>query len=486
MQKLIIRADGNSKTGLGHLYRVFALIEMYKQDYDCVLVTRSGTTTEIIPEDYIYFLIPDEVNLQQEPLWLIEKFPGEGNWLLADGYHFDSKYQKAIKNAGFRLLYIDDLTGEHMYADVVVNHSLSVKASDYKAEPYTRFALGTSYAILRPLFLEAAKQKREIHKLSTAFVCFGGADPLNLTFKATKALLNIEQIKEISIVLGAAYPHNEIYELGLASSQIQIHKNLSEAELLAVMQKSDFAIAPSSNILYELFAVKMPVLSGFYVDNQKSLYKGCVENGLIFEAGNFEFYTTADFEKKIKALLTQTNIQTWINVQAKVFYAGIKRRFLNLLRTIAYRKASEEDVMQVFEWSNDPLSRTNSYFSDPIPLETHKKWFAERLKDLSSSIYIAEVNNVPAGMIRYSLEKNNSVVGILIGEKFRGQGFATDFLVGTAKLHFKENKLPIFAYIKVQNKASVRSFEKAGYQKLRDELVHGVPSYVYKLTYEHV
>lgn len=486
MQKLIIRADGNSKTGLGHLYRVFALVEMYKEVYDCVLVTRAATTTEIIPKDYLYFLIPDEVNQQQEPTWLAKKFPEEGNWLVADGYHFGVEYQKAIKNAGFHLLYVDDLHTEHMYADVVVNHALSVKASDYKAEPYTRFALGTSYAILRPLFLEVNKQRREIHKLSTAFVCFGGADPLNLTLKATKALLNLEQIKKINIVLGAAYPHKEIYELASVKSQIQIHKNLSEADLLAVMQQSDFAIAPSSNILYELFAVKMPVLSGYYVDNQKSLYKGCVENGLIFEAGNFEFYTTTDFEEKIKTLLSQTNIQTWIDAQAKVFNAGIKDRFLNLLRTITYRKASEEDVMQVFEWSNDPLSRTNSYFSDPIPLETHKKWFAERLKDPSSSIYIAEVNNVPAGMIRYSLEENNAIVGILIGENFRGQGFATDFLTGTAKLYFKENKLPVFAYIKVQNRASIRSFEKAGYQKLREELVHNAPSFVCKLTYEHV
>lgn len=486
MQKLIIRADGNSKTGLGHLYRVFALIEMYKEVYDCVLVTRSTTTTEIIPKDYLYFLIPDEVNQQQEPAWLAEKFQKDGNWLLADGYHFDSEYQKAIKHAGFRLLYVDDLNTEHMYADVIVNHSLAIKSSDYNTEPYTRFALGTAYAILRPLFLEATKQKREIHKLSIAFVCFGGADPLNLTLKVTKALLKQEQIKKIHIVLGAAYPHKEIYELGQAHPQIQIHENLSEADLLGVMQQSDFAVAPASNILYELFAVKMPVLSGYYVDNQKSLYKGCVEHGLIFEAGNFECYAIADFEEKIETLLKQTNIQTWVDAQAKVFNAGIKDRFLNLLRAITYRKAREEDVMQVFEWSNDPLSRTNSYFSDPIPLETHKKWFADRLKDPSSIIYIAEVNQVPAGMIRYSLEENNAVVGILIGENFRGQGFATDFLTGTAKLYFKENKLPVFAYIKVQNRASIRSFEKAGYQKLREELVHNAPSFVYKLTYEHV
>ena len=33
-KKIIFRADGNATTGLGHLYRLFALVEMYKNDYD--------------------------------------------------------------------------------------------------------------------------------------------------------------------------------------------------------------------------------------------------------------------------------------------------------------------------------------------------------------------------------------------------------------------------------------------------------------------
>lgn len=32
--KIIFRADGNSNIGLGHLFRLFALVEIYKDVYE--------------------------------------------------------------------------------------------------------------------------------------------------------------------------------------------------------------------------------------------------------------------------------------------------------------------------------------------------------------------------------------------------------------------------------------------------------------------
>ena len=36
-KKVVLRADGNSKIGLGHVYRLLALAEMLKEDFECVL-----------------------------------------------------------------------------------------------------------------------------------------------------------------------------------------------------------------------------------------------------------------------------------------------------------------------------------------------------------------------------------------------------------------------------------------------------------------
>jgi len=53
------------------------------------------------------------------------------------------------------------------------------------------------------------------------------------------------------------------------------------------MQSCQMAIAPASTILYEVCSVKMPVLSGFYVGNQKQIYQGLVDENVVFAGGDF-------------------------------------------------------------------------------------------------------------------------------------------------------------------------------------------------------
>lgn len=482
MKKIIFRADGNTVTGLGHLYRTFALVEMYKDDYDCVLVTRHDSTMTVVPKNYQAEIIPAEISVDEEPNWLKGKYNQADTIVIADGYHFKADWHKAVKQNGFFLVYIDDLTTEHMYANVVVNHSLCVDKNDYSAEDYTRFALGTDYAILRPLFIEAAGKTREIKTIDTAFVCFGGADTLNLTLKATEALLQVISIKSIHVVIGGAYKHTDIFDLQSRDPKVKVYQNLGEAELLEVMKLCNLGIAPSSNILYELCSVKMPLFSGYYVENQKYIYKGGLEKGVFMGGEDLKNYAVADFKAKIEELINENRYQEYIDAQAKMFDSGIRKRFLDLLPQLTYRRAQENDVMLVFNWANDKLSRANSYFTEPIALETHKNWFAKKLQDKNCIIFIAEMNSVPAGMVRYEIANEHTVVGILLDENFRGKGIAVNLLKDTAPLYFKDSLKPVHAYIKHSNSASVRSFERAGYKKLRAEVVQGAESFVYELS----
>ena len=480
-KKIIFRADGNQLTGLGHLYRIFALIEMYKSAFDFVLLTRSDSTLEVIPKNYHYEAVPANVSLEDEPDWLLSNFSSKDYMLVLDGYHFNAAYQKKIKNLDYFLVYVDDLMSWHMYADIVINHSPEVYESDYKAEPYTKFALGTDYAILRPLFIETAKQERIINQINTVFVCFGGADPPDLTYKAVQALLQFKELLQINVVVGGAYKHKPVFDLSTIHPRIKIYKSLTEMQLLEVMKQSDFAIAPSSNILYELCAVKMPILSGYYVENQKNIYNGCLAKGCIYGGGNFELHTVNDFLHQIKEILNAGEYQHYLKAQSTLFNSGIKQRFLNLLLPLTYRNLQAEDLMLLYEWSNDALTRANSYSSAAIPLENHKQWFNKKLEDKNTFIYIAESNALPAGMVRYDISEDKAIVGLVVDKNFRGQGLAPLFLEDTARLYFSRSALPIHAYIKVENTASVRSFKKAGYLLAGEKIVSGCKSYLYKL-----
>lgn len=332
---VIFRADGNATNGLGHLYRLFSLVEMIKDRFDFIFLTKEESTTEVIPNDYKVFTIPKSITIDKEPEWFNSQFSAESHSVIADGYHFDSSYQYKLKQQGFKLIYIDDLATESMFADVVINHSPYLKTTDYKKQPYTKLALGTQFGLLRPEFLKVAQQKRELNRMDTAFVCFGGADPLDLTMKAVQALLNIKQINQTHVVLGSAYKHEDLFELvEKHPKEICVHLNLSEHELVEIMKASHLAIAPASTILYELCSVKMPVLSGFYVDNQELIYKGFLEKDVIYEGGNMEHYEMDDFFKKIQNILDRNNHVQIMEAQNELFDGHIKSRFVNLIEQI--------------------------------------------------------------------------------------------------------------------------------------------------------
>ncbi|MDY8138675.1 UDP-2,4-diacetamido-2,4,6-trideoxy-beta-L-altropyranose hydrolase [Aquimarina sp. 2201CG5-10] len=334
-KKILFRADGNTITGLGHLYRLFALAEVYKQSYEYTYITKSSSTVEVIPEDYNIVVIDKQIDLLEEPLWLASRYNPEEHIIIADGYHFTSSYQKSIKDLGFSLIFIDDLAKEHMYADIVINHSSSSQVSDFKSEDYTQFALGTEYSLLRPAFLELAKEKRTINKINTAFICFGGADKFNFSYQTAKVLLEIDQVSNIHIVIGAAYNGDEINELKHKFPQrIRVYRNLSEKELIKVMKLCNLAIAPTSTILYELLCVKMPIISGYFVENQKSVYNWFNQKKCFYGIGDF-----CDFDfKKLKDIIVKFSdvslLQSYINNQSKCIDGNQKERFLKLVNNL--------------------------------------------------------------------------------------------------------------------------------------------------------
>lgn len=481
MNTILCRADGNSSTGLGHLYRMFALYEMFRKDFKVVFITKSDTTLEVIPESYTVSIIPESVSLSEEPEWLSNTFDNNTSIVIADGYHFTSAYQKKIKEKGFQLAYVDDLASEKMYADIVINHGPHIKPKDYSVAENTLFALGTKYAILRREFLTRAKENRTITHLDTAFICFGGADQFDLSYKAAQALLHFDQIKTIHVVLGGAYVHKPIFELAEQNNRVTIHRNLDAKTLAMVMQSCNIAIAPCSTILYELCCVKMPILSGYYVDNQKLIYKGLKETGVIFPVGDMASFKAKDFKNHLNTILQLTSYDSYIKSQSVLFDHKIKNRFINLITPVTFRNATIDDAKLLFDWANDETVRANSYQSEKIDFESHCNWLENKLESSNHLFLIAQIQNEDAGLIRYTIQKDHTVVGISIAKPYRGKGLAPKMLLESAKDYFKTNTLPIFAYIKETNAPSIKSFEKAGYSFLKREVVSGHQSSVYQL-----
>ncbi|MFL0093353.1 UDP-2,4-diacetamido-2,4,6-trideoxy-beta-L-altropyranose hydrolase [Tenacibaculum maritimum] len=470
-KKLLFRADGNSIIGLGHLYRLFALVELYKQKADFVFITRESSTLSVVPETYQIDTISNEVSVINEPDWLFKKYAPNEHIVVIDGYEFSPKYQKKLKLLGYSIIYIDDLVYNHQYADIVINHSEGLEYENYATEYYTKLVLGTKYAILRSSFLEKTKSPRLIKSIDIAFICFGGADMYDLSYKAAKALLSFSQFKKINILLGGAYKHKKIFDLEEKNASVCIYQNLQEKEIVSLMEQSNFGIAPASTTLYELCAVKMPILSGYFVENQLTIYESFLRKKAIYGCGDLSNYTTQNFVTSIQEVINLNDHDAFLKNQQKLFDSQISHRLLDLLKyaNLSIRKASKEDMLQVYYWSDDLLVRQNSYNSKPIVLEDHKKWFNSKIRDRNTLFYIIYYNSSPAGMVRYEIKEEYTIVGITMNKKFRGKKLAPLFLVKTAKEYFYKSEKPILAYIKKGNTPSIKSFEKAGYQFYKEE-----------------
>lgn len=329
--KIVLRADGNSAIGLGHVYRLIALYHMLQDEFDCVFITSENSTIDIIPIDIKLIIIPLKITTSEEVTWFTENI-NITDIIVLDGYQFDSEFQFRLKSKGYKFAYIDDLAKYHMYADLVINHAPNSIDFYYEGEKYCKYALGLEYVILRPKFLEEAIHIHNSTIGNHAFVCFGGSDFFNLNYKVAKILLKIDEIESINIVVGNAGTSNYLLRLTKGNSKIIVHNKLSEEEVIDVMKSCSFAIAPTSTILLELMAIGIPVLIGYYANNQKDFYDYLKINNCYKGVGNFRSISNTKLELEIKKFLSNGMYKNAI-IQKKI-QGNSKQKIVSLFHNL--------------------------------------------------------------------------------------------------------------------------------------------------------
>ena len=210
--------------------------------------------------------------------------------VVLDHYDLDSNYQKEIKEIGCKLVCIDDLHNKKFYADLIINHSPGILENDYDAQDYTKYALGIEFALLRPIFLKAARIERSVENIENLLICFGGSDFKNLTKPVLEVVKNINLFKKVTVILGAAYPYRKsLEEVTKQIPNIRILSSLDENAMLCEIQDADLAIIPSSGILLEVIAGGSIPLICYYAENQKKLFNYFKKNSTISSFNALDF-----------------------------------------------------------------------------------------------------------------------------------------------------------------------------------------------------
>lgn len=277
-KKIYFRADASVSIGYGHFIRTLALADMLKNDFDCTFFTQTPTEyqkSEVEKVCSLYALPSDDSKFQI----FLNILEGD-EIVVLDNYFFTTEYQQYIKAKGCKIVCIDDMHDKHYVADVVINHGIEDE-NLISREHYTKLCLGLKWALLRKPFL--LPRTNLIKEKGHWLIAFGGSDSYNLTRKFVQLVNNNKSVKKISVIIGDAYCFSDSLKGG---NNIEIYKNLSADQMAELMCRCEYAVLPSSSICIEAISQGCKIYSGYYVDNQKEIYKYLKDIHVIYPWGN--------------------------------------------------------------------------------------------------------------------------------------------------------------------------------------------------------
>jgi len=298
-KKIILRADGNSQIGLGHVYRLLALAEMLKDEFDCYFAINNPDAFtlqqiektcwgSILLNSTKEYVLPDKNKPGEEMEFDLEEYLTGNEIVVTDGYLFGEKYQLAVKAKGSKLVCIDDLAECDFYSDIIINHAPGINLSVYKKQEYSRLFTGLDYAILRQPFFKSFNEKR--NTFQKAFISLGGSDYFGYSEKLLELILQLSQFESVHLLCTSSFSDellNALKKKEATSARIKLHFNLDTIQLVDLLDNCTHAFIAAGTVLIEAYARGLKCFTGFYTRNQQFMYDGFIKNHLAIGTGNF-------------------------------------------------------------------------------------------------------------------------------------------------------------------------------------------------------
>jgi UDP-2,4-diacetamido-2,4,6-trideoxy-beta-L-altropyranose hydrolase len=277
---LMVRADASPAIGTGHVMRCLSLAQGWRrQEGEAVFLLAASTPAiERRIAEAGFEWVRSEAGIgsgADAAATIAAARRSKASWIIADGYRFGAEYQRAMKDAGFRLLVFDDYGHAKSYcADLVLNQNPGADARAYgDCAPHTRLLLGEKYVVLREQFASWRTWQRQ-HPTAArkVLVTLGGADPENVTSKVVAALCALDV--EARIVVGGGNPHLAALQRQLADPSSRGARPRTELVVDAcnmpeLMAWADVAVSAGGSTLWEMAFMGLPSIVILLADNQR-------------------------------------------------------------------------------------------------------------------------------------------------------------------------------------------------------------------------
>ena len=136
------------------------------------------------------------------------------------------------------------------------------------------------------------------------------------------------------------------------------------------------------------------------------------------------------------------------------------------------KDADIDDLLDIFAWRNDPISRKMSISNEKLILEDHKKWFESSLINPSIKIYIGIMKGEKIGICRFDVDQKiaSADVSINLNPNMRGKNLSYSLLSDSIKAYKKTKQIKLMATIKKENKASLRIFQECSFSIVDEDI----------------
>lgn len=452
--KVIILTEGSSKKGFGH-------IERCKGIYD--MLTMYGHTP--------YFLIDSD----NEPICILEGYNYDfinfcdtefsnykNSYCIVDSYHLNDNIIDKITSNFYKTLFIDDLNLIEYKNCTVVNPSIYGTSFSYPKKEDVTYLIGEKYVMLREPFWQDFYRKINAD-IKTVTITIGGTDVLNITPVIIEQIIKIPDIT-LNVIVSSGFLDDNIKNIEKYEN-INIYRDLDASEMRDVFLETDFCISACGQTVFELIQTRTVSIFIKVIDNQKYNQKYILENHLGETIEPLEI--THSLLNKVNEMTFDRRTEIYDNLSKISFKDGVKNICDAFIDKIVFRIATIDDMDLLYEWTNDSAVRENSFNSEKILYETHKKWFLGVLEDEKTTIYIATMNGKDVGQVRVKIEDGYGKIGYSVDKNYRGFGIGYLMLKELYEyIHSNNMKITLLGEVKYENIASIKVFEKLLYEKI--------------------
>jgi CMP-N-acetylneuraminic acid synthetase/spore coat polysaccharide biosynthesis predicted glycosyltransferase SpsG len=255
-KRIVFRADGHNKLGMGHIYHCLTLAYSLT-GHDVMFVTKEQFTDGV-----------DKIKASHMPYNTVKsdedffRFLKEWNTdiVVNDCLDTDKEYIQKLKTLVKRVITIEDMGEGSRYADAIINalYNEDKHVLNQYGKQYGHRFSGEDYICLRDEFL-VNKPKEFSSEVNDVLVMFGGTDPSNLTKKIYDLAIKMNGIYPnltFKFITGSGYDCQKNNIWTIEEKKIYVLNDVKR--ISDYMKSADLAFTSQGRTVFELASLGIP------------------------------------------------------------------------------------------------------------------------------------------------------------------------------------------------------------------------------------